>query len=64
MTSARSALDAVPANAHNPQVAYARAVIARREGRMETANSHLADAVRYGYPAALLEIDPAFNDLP
>ena len=64
LASARSALDAVAANANNPQVACARAVVARLEGRMEAANRHLADAVRYGYPAALLKIDPAFHDSP
>ena len=63
-TSARSALDAVPANANNPHVAHARAVVAVLEGRMAAAKRHLADAVRYGYPAALLDIDPAFDDLP
>jgi Flp pilus assembly protein TadD len=64
LNSARSALDALAANASNPQVACARAVVARREGRREAANRHLADAVRYGYPAALLKIDPALSDLP
>jgi eukaryotic-like serine/threonine-protein kinase len=64
LPSARSALDAVAANASNPQVACARAVVARLEGRLEAANRYLADAVRYGYPAALLKIDPAFNDSP
>jgi regulator of sirC expression with transglutaminase-like and TPR domain len=64
LTSARSALDAIAANANNPQVACARAMVARLEGRMEAANRHLADAVRYGYPAALLKIDPAFHDSP
>ncbi len=63
-TSAQSVLDAVPANANNPHVAHARAVVALLEGRMAAAKSHLADAVRYGYPAALLDIDPAFDDLP
>ena len=61
LRSARSALDAVAADANNPQVACARAVVARLEGRLEAANRHLADAVRYGYPAALLKIDPAFQ---
>jgi len=64
LNSARSALDAVAANANNPQVACARAVVARMEGRRVAANRYLADAVRYGYPAALLKIDPAFSDLP
>jgi hypothetical protein len=54
----------VPANSSNPQVACARAVIARREGRMAEANRYLADAVRYGFSPALLRIDPAFSDLP
>jgi Flp pilus assembly protein TadD len=64
LRSARSALDSMAANASNPQVACARAVVARLEGRMEAANRHLADAIRYGYSAALLKIDPAFSDSP
>jgi len=62
--SARSALDAVAANANNPQVAYARAVVAVLDGHLAAAKRHLADAVRYGYPAALLDVDPAFDNLP
>jgi eukaryotic-like serine/threonine-protein kinase len=62
--SARSALDGVAPNANNPDVAYVRAVVAVLEGRMTEAHRHLADAVRYGYPAALLDIDPAFDELP
>jgi tetratricopeptide (TPR) repeat protein len=63
-TSARSALDAMPANANNPNVAHARAVVAVLDGRMAAAKRHLADAVRSGYPAALLDLDPAFENLP
>jgi tetratricopeptide (TPR) repeat protein len=62
--SAQSALDAVAANANNPQVAYARAVVALLDGRRAAANRHRADAVRFGYPAALLDLDPDFDDLP
>jgi serine/threonine protein kinase len=62
-TSAWSALDAAPANSYNPEMAYARAVVFALEGQLAAASSSIADAVRYGYPAALLRIDPAFDDL-
>jgi len=61
LASAQLALEGTPPGAN---CSYARAVIAMLEGRTAAAKRYQADAVRDGYSAALLEIDPAFHDLP
>jgi Flp pilus assembly protein TadD len=62
--AATSALDTIAPGTENQDLAYARAVVARLEGRTATASRYLKDAIRSGYPSMLIEIDPDFDDVP
>jgi serine/threonine protein kinase/Flp pilus assembly protein TadD len=62
-SSAWLALNAVPASSRDPDIAYARAVVALLNGAAAAAGRSIADAVRYGYPAALIYLDPNFDGL-
>ena len=46
-----------------PDVAFARAILELVQGRLSAANRHLQEAVHAGYPAALVELDPDFDDV-
>jgi tetratricopeptide (TPR) repeat protein len=60
-SAAASALDAIAANVENQDFDYACAIVALFEGRIDAANHHLKDAVRAGYPAMLIQMDPDFR---
>ncbi|HLK49632.1 MAG TPA: protein kinase [Bryobacteraceae bacterium] len=60
--SAREVLDR--SDPKHPEVAFARATLALVEGRLTASKKYLDEAVRRGYPAMQLDLDPAFDYLP
>jgi eukaryotic-like serine/threonine-protein kinase len=63
VSTARSLLGAVSGGAENQDFFYAEAVIARLEGRKADCIRSIGDAVRHGYPARLIAVDPDFSDI-
>lgn len=63
LATAASALDALPPT-NQKDIAYARAIVAMLEGRLIASNRHLREAVRFGYPSMLIEMNPDFDDVP
>ena len=61
---ATSAIDAAAVNHQTlPDVPYARAVLAALQSHPAEANRYLKKAVQLGYPSALVELDPDFDDV-
>lgn len=64
LDAAASALDALASKSPDQDAAYARAILALVEGRQAAAATHLKDAVRLGYPAILIQLNPDLNNIP
>jgi serine/threonine protein kinase/Tfp pilus assembly protein PilF len=64
VSAATSALDAIASATARQDFAYARAIVALRDGRIAAASGHLTDAVHAGYPSVLIEMDPDFDNVP
>lgn len=62
-SAADAALNKIGETTRLPDVAFARAILDLVQGRLSTANRRLKEAVEAGYPSALVELDPDFDDV-
>ena len=62
-SAAEATLNTIGGTAHLPDLPFARAILELVQGRLSAANRQLKDAVQAGYPSALIELDPDFDDV-